>query len=425
MNEYDDRMFSDWLREGPERGPGDGPAGVFAKTRTMRQRPSWTFVSHWIGSPWPDQRLVAPALLVLVLLLLLALAAILVVGGPRPRVTPLTGPAGNGALAYDTGQGGRVFVAGPDGSRPHAIEGAYAITRSPAFSRDGAKLVFWSRPNQDQGTPLDLFSANADGSEVRRINGDLRLDVNVLTYPSWSPDGRHVVFSSKDGGGAARLYVATVDGSAPPVAITETDAWRSGEVWSPDGQWIAFHKLAPGPGGVGSYSVIRPDGTDEHDLHSQEDPESGGLDNGPVWAPDSSAIVYVRLADPVREEPFGQALLEVAPLAGEARTIYTDKGGSIGWPDWSPDGAWIGFGTGESSGRTLMVRPDGSDLTALASGPAQGGSDCGVRWAPDGLSLVSNCAGFARFYIADPEHPQVLPVASGATGWDWQRGPRP
>ena len=424
MIERDDRMFSDWLREGPERGPIDGPERVFAQTRTMRQRPAWTFVSRWLGSAWPEQRVLAPALLV-VLLLMLALAAALFVGSTRPRVAPLTGPAGNGAFAWDTGQGGQVFLAGPDGKGAHAIEGAWAITRSPSFSRDGTKVVFWSRPNQDQGTPLDVFSASADGSNVRKINGDQRLDINVQTYASWSPDGQHVVISSMEDG-ASSLYVLTVDGSEPPLAITGTDASRGGEVWSPDGQWIAFHELKPGPGGEGTFAVIRPDGKGERTFHHQPDPPDGGFDNGPVWAPDSSAIAYSRmgsLSDP-RESP-RTAYVAVQPLDGEERILYADAGGSIGWPEWSPNGKWIGFGVGSDIGRAMIIHPDRSGLVKLSAGPGQGAPECGIRWAPDGQSLVSNCAGFTRYYLSDLTHPVPLPLPSNAAGFDWQRAPLP
>ena len=425
MIDRDDRMFGDWLREGPERGPVDGPERVFAQTRMMRQRPGWTFVSRWTGSVWPEQRVLAPALVV-VLLLLLALAAFLFVGSTRPRVAPLTGPAGNGNLAWDTGTGGQVFLAGPDGKGAHAIQGAWAITRSPSFSRDGTKMVFWSRPNQDPDTPLDVFSANADGSDVRQINGDQRLDINVLSYASWSPDGRHVVLSSlEDGVGV--LYVLTVDGSVPPHAITKADAWRSGEVWSPDGQWIAFHELQPGTGGVASFGVVRPDGTGERTFHHQPDPPEGGFDNGPVWAPDSSAIAYSRmgsLSDPA-ESPWNAYVVVQRLDETTERPLYSTIGESIGWPDWSPDGAWIAFGTGSDTGHTYIVRPDRSDLRQLVAGRGQGAPECAIHWAPDARSLVSNCAKFARFFLSDLEHPDRLPVPSNAAGFDWQRAPLP
>ena len=271
MIDRDDRMFSDWLQEGPQRAPAALPERVYAQTRTMRQRAGWTFVARWTASAWPEQRVLAPALVV-VLLLLLALAAVLLVGGSRPRVAPLTGPAGNGALAWDTGTGGQVFLAGPDGSGAHPILGAHAITRSPSFSRDGTKVVFWSRENQDPETPLDLYSVNADGSDVRRINGDVVLDVNVYEFADWSPDGLHVVFDSIDHG-VNRLYVATVDGSVAPYPIFRADdASRMWPAWSPDGQWIAYLKTTPGPNGKASFAIARPDGSGERDLDRPRQP---------------------------------------------------------------------------------------------------------------------------------------------------------
>jgi Tol biopolymer transport system component len=424
MNEREDQMFADFLREGPERGPADGPEGVFARTRSMRQRPAWTFVSRWTAAAWPEQRILAPAVLVAVLLLVLVLAAVAFVGNARQRVAPLTGPAGNGRIAWDTGQGGQVFLAAPDGTDPHPIQGAYAITRSPSFARDGSKVAFWSRENQDPGTLLNLFVADADGSHVHPVATGV--DTNVFFAPEWAPDGQHIVYAAMEGG-ISRLYLVPTDGSAPPRAITGTDAWRDAPAWSPDGRWIAFHKLLPGPGGVSSFTVMPADGSGpERDLHRQPDPKDQGSDNGPIWAPDSSAIAYSRLgnaADP--DEESWHAYLEVTTLDGTEHKLFEDPYGSISWPDWSPDGAWIVAGVGDTEpGHAILVRPDGSERRSFANGPVQGGT-CGMQWAPDARSVVSPCAGFLRFSLGDLEHPQALPVPSAAVGFGWQRGPLP
>ncbi len=423
MNDYDDRMFADWLQGGPERGPADGPERVYARTRTLRQHRPWAFTSRWTGSVWPEQRVVAPAMLAAVLLLLLAVAAVVVVGNARPRVAPLTGPAGNGALAWDTGTGGQVFLAGPDGTSPHPIVGALPITRSPSFSRDGTKLAFWSRANQDKGTLLDLYVADADGSNVHAVATGV--DTNVFFAAEWSPNGQHVVYAAMDGG-ISRLYLVPTDGSAPPRAITGTDAWRDAPAWSPDGRWIAYHKLAPGPGGIFSFTVMPADaGGSERDLHRQPDPKDQGEDNGPIWAPDSSAIAYSRLgnADDPDEEPW-HAYLVVTTLDGTEHLLHEDPDGSISWPDWSSDGAWIAAGIGDvEPGHAILVRPDGSGLRTFANGQAQG--TCGMAWAPDARSVVSSCAGFLRYSLDDLEHPMPMLLASNATGWAWQRGPLP
>ena len=149
--------------------------------------------------------------------------------------------------------------------------------------------------------------------------------------------------------------------------------------------------------------------------------------NGPVWAPDSSAIAYSRPGDEtaIDEEPW-QAYLEVRPLDGSEHQLISEPSGSMGWPDWSPDGAWIAVGVGDGElEHALIVRPDGTGKVALARRHGQGPGECGPRWTPDAQSVVDQCAGFARFYLNDLEHPESLPVPSGATGWGIQRAPLP
>ena len=56
-------------------------------------------------------------------------------------------------------------------------------------------------------------------------------------YPSWSPDGRRVMFNS-DREGTRALYAKPADGSGPAELVLSagTDLWEG--LWSPDGHWV-------------------------------------------------------------------------------------------------------------------------------------------------------------------------------------------
>ncbi|MEW5915521.1 MAG: hypothetical protein AB1762_03915, partial [Gemmatimonadota bacterium] len=79
--------------------------------------------------------------------------------------------------------------------------------------------------------------------------------------PSWSPDGRQLVFESRRHGGVV-LYVINADGSGER-RLTWTNAEDTHPAWSPDGSRIVFDSNRDGVWNV--YS-IKPDGTDERRL---------------------------------------------------------------------------------------------------------------------------------------------------------------
>jgi hypothetical protein len=76
MNETIDRTFGDWLREGPEDGPGDGLERALAATRRTGQRPGWTFVDRWLPMQLTSHPVFATRLLIYVVALALLAGAL-------------------------------------------------------------------------------------------------------------------------------------------------------------------------------------------------------------------------------------------------------------------------------------------------------------------------------------------------------------
>ena len=116
--------------------------------------------------------------------------------------------------------------------------------------------------------------------------------LRTASEPDLSPDGRRVAFVVTDTDEEAdrlrlSIWVAPVDGSAPPRRFTEGPADKSPS-FSPDGRWLAFLSVA--------------DGRPEH-AHVRLASLEGGMPAqlgdlpGPVsqfaWSPDSTRIVVV------------------------------------------------------------------------------------------------------------------------------------
>ena len=168
----------------------------------------------------------------------------------------------------------------PDGTAEHRLTHSKGDTttefaRHPAWSPDGKWIAFDSSRDGNG----EIYVIRLDGGETRRLTHtaaneshpgwtpDSRVTYSVTvdgeprTWAAdpatgaagplfkrslpWqtgeiSPDGRYVLFSSRDGS-TPRLYVAPLDGSSPPLALTPEGSTSYEWAWSPDSRRIAFY----------------------------------------------------------------------------------------------------------------------------------------------------------------------------------------
>ncbi|HRX18275.1 MAG TPA: DPP IV N-terminal domain-containing protein [Gemmatimonadales bacterium] len=161
------------------------------------------------------------------------------------------------------------------------------INSSAAWSADGKYLVFSAK----RGPRDDIVIVEpARNREVRRI----RVDLNGVTTPTFSPDGRRIVFSGLDGG-MSDLFVIDVDGTNLQ-RLTNDRYADMHPVFSPDGSTIAFttdrgpdtdfEKLVFGNERLATYDLAT--GRIEL-LPSMEQ----GKNVNPQWSPDGRSIAYV------------------------------------------------------------------------------------------------------------------------------------
>jgi TolB protein len=210
-----------------------------------------------------------------------------------------------------------------------------------AWNAATGRIVFSSTsPGHDE---IFTLSPGGDPASLEQIT--YREDL-VAYEPSFSPDGRWIVFESHpDLEGSKGVIVKYSLATGEHQTLTPADQDCRQPNWSPAGDWIVYQKLEAGQWDVW---VASPDGAQ----HSQVTAGPGDKTDA-SFSPDGRWIVYS--ADSPEIE---YANLFIISISGGAPRQVSQYSGYDGAPSWSPDGTWIAFESHPSA-------PDGSAGTHL------------------------------------------------------------
>jgi Tol biopolymer transport system component len=410
MNQTPDRLLTDWLGEGPDRGPQHGLERALAATRRTAQRPGWTFASAWVPAPLAARASGRPrtfAILLAAVLLAAALAAIAVFVGSARRAAPPFGLASNGSILLDVD--GRLWQADADGTNPRPfVAGNLGRALSPVYSPDGRRVAYLTQAGDLQ--PMSIYVADADGSHASNVTGDMKVIAGPLDVPAWSPDGSRLAFMS-DTDGINRIYTVGADGSGLS-PVTEADANRRYPTWSPDGEWLAY-QLKPRDATGGTHVAIsHPDGSDERRLVSVPQVNPATL-AAPQWAPDSKRLAYFTSG-------VGNDVVGIVDLDGIRTPLSRDTENAFN-PLWSPDGRRLLY---SHHGATVVDPDNPRDRIEIPAGFA----DCAAAWAPDATAILgfgTDCTSLFRIPLSDPAAAIPIDLPAGLiNGASWQRTSR-
>jgi TolB protein len=160
-----------------------------------------------------------------------------------------------------------VYRISASGGTPQRLTTAPGIDTGGSYSPDGSRIVFES----DRSGSQQLYVMNADGSNQQRIS----FGGGRYATPAWSPRGDLIAFTRM--GGGFRIGVMNPTGGGEKLL---TDAWGDeGPSWSPNGRVLLFSRGAQGPSGKSDIWSVDLTGSTSRQIPTQLD----GSD--PSWGP--------------------------------------------------------------------------------------------------------------------------------------------
>ena len=263
------------------------------------------------------------------------------------------------------------------------------------FKREGTILYASTRKNVRN---WDLFTIKADGSDRRQLTHTPEPE----QHPSWSSDGKKILFTRGDVMSNIDLYVMDAD-SSNVVRLTEHPERDQRGVFSPDGETIAFVSERDGDKAVW---LMAADGSNPRKLVQGREPS---------FSPDGRRIAFTSSAFDDNDEIY------LIDLDGSNRMRLTENRRKLdGFASFAPKGNRLVYNSEEFGGQELMLmQADGQGQTRISI--AEETYEQEPVFSPDGKGIAYAgrmgddeydiyLVGTAGFDLDEMDAPPLMPI---------------
>lgn len=157
---------------------------------------------------------------------------------------------------------------------------------SGAPSPNGSRLVYTTFSPRTGRQPYLVTAALSDPDRAIGVTSDLYL----TRYGLYSPDGKHIVYSTSEEGVGDAAWLMNVGGSEKRPLTAPGPGFCSGTM-SPNGTWLLLVKYCLGPLPSTIWALNLHNNTLQQLTHSS----GSTFDGGPAYSPDGEKIAFFRV----------------------------------------------------------------------------------------------------------------------------------
>ena len=230
----------------------------------------------------------------------------------------------------------------------------------------------------------DIYSMPIAGGEAKALTSGIAWDMQ----PRYSPDGKHIAFTS-DRAGGDNIWIMNRDGSNPSQVSKEDFRLLNSPAWSPDGQFIAAHKHFTGTRSIGSGEVWLYHIAGGAGVQMTKKPTTQKDVGEPVFSPDGRYVYFSQDTTPGQAFEYNKdpnagiyTIRRLDRKTGDIEDIVGGPGGAVR-PTPAHDGKRLAFVRRVRLNSVLFVR----DLASGEEHPIFDGLDRDMQetWAIHGV----------------------------------------